>query len=357
MIGENLRPTEDPNLWALRETVECAIRGCTACLYKILVSAPKSLNGVRVVPACRQNERPESCPRFQRRTGGTDKMGVGLYDVSQKVLIVGDGDFSFSLSLANDRVGSKTGRIDLLTCTSFHTLEHLKEVYPDVETNISKLKEAGAVVIHEVDATKLESNETLKSQAPFDKIIFNFPCVDVPDGKDGQSYDLEANRLLVSDFLKQSEGLLNLNPQNLGEVHVTHKTKEPFSWWKIPTLCDPLNNSLKYERSVVFDRSCYPDYRPRKVNDKKTFPVGDAVTHIFSPTKGEPDLSYSDGVLSLDKLQSINQYVKITPTRLKQFVCLLQLPKAKRKKEKRTDYANAPPMKPKKHRKRGNKRK
>ena len=39
--------------------------------------------------------------------------------------------------------------------------------------------------------------------------------------------------------------------------------------------------SLSFVGSVVFDRSTYPPYRPRKALDAKSFPITDARTFLF----------------------------------------------------------------------------
>ena len=41
------------------------------------------------------------------------------------------------------------------------------------------------------------------------------------------------------------------------------------------------HTSLSFVGSVVFDRSTYPPYRPRKALDAKSFPITDARTFVF----------------------------------------------------------------------------
>ena len=55
---------------------------------------------------------------------------------------------------------------------------------------------------------------------------------------------------------------------------------QPFSWWRIVDLAAECG--LKHLGSVAFDRCLYPGYVNRKVLDKKSFPVHDALTYIFA---------------------------------------------------------------------------
>ncbi|XP_076954683.1 heavy metal-associated isoprenylated plant protein 41-like [Bidens hawaiensis] len=88
----------------------------------------------------------------------------------KRILLAGDGDFSFSSSLA---AAVKDGRN--ITATSLDTTESLFEKYKNIATdNIKKLRDTGATVIHGVDATTMNTNPQLQSLA-FDLIIFNNP--------------------------------------------------------------------------------------------------------------------------------------------------------------------------------------
>jgi hypothetical protein len=95
-------------------------------------------------------------------------------------------------------------------------------------------------------------------------------------GADGQAQELAENKSLLRGFFVDVQQVLLPH----GEVHVTHKTVEPFSWWRIIELA--LECGLQYEGGVVFDRYVYPGYVNRKVLDKKSFPCNDARTYVFT---------------------------------------------------------------------------
>lgn len=93
----------------------------------------------------------------------------------------------------------------LLLCTSYDSYDVAREKYPDLDSHVQPLRDAGATVLFDVDATKLESNklvmefcgkttkgrnnkgkaraddgapwEPLETSTGFDKIVFNFPHV------------------------------------------------------------------------------------------------------------------------------------------------------------------------------------
>ena len=118
----------------------------------------------------------------------------------------------------------------------------------------------------------------------FDRIVFNFPCLPVSDGKDGNSEGtgkadaaaIEENKELVRAFVRSAVPLLAPG----GEIHVAHKTKEPFSWWGFPDLVS--HTLLTYRGALVFDRAAYQPYANRKARDRKSFSAIDAVVYVYA---------------------------------------------------------------------------
>jgi hypothetical protein len=80
-----------------------------------------------------------------------------LYRASDRVLIVGDGDLSFSLALAT--MGAAAGGVEPenIDATVFDSREVAAKKYPDLEDNAASLVALGAKVGFGVDATALES--------------------------------------------------------------------------------------------------------------------------------------------------------------------------------------------------------
>jgi hypothetical protein len=227
------------------ETLECAENRCIPCLYKIFPSGipPTEFwkktdfqSGLKLPP----NARPELCPRF--KFGGYS----GLYCGSSRILTVGDGDLSYSLSIANYLFEAQ-GNAHKITATTHETYESVAKTYIDGEKNVQQLKKLGASVFHGIDATNLSSYDTFRDEK-YDVVVWNFPCVRISKGADGQVSELEANIALVRNFFRNIGNYL----QSTGEVHIAHKTIEPFSWWNIKELAKESHFECKF--SIVFDR-------------------------------------------------------------------------------------------------------
>ncbi|KAF5206973.1 Heavy metal-associated isoprenylated plant protein, partial [Thalictrum thalictroides] len=91
------------------------------------------------------------------------------YCSSHRILLVGEGDFSFSACLAK-----AFGSASNMVATSLDSLDFLKKNYANAMSNISYLKKNGSMVIHNVDAGEM-ANHHLLSGLKFDRIIYNFP--------------------------------------------------------------------------------------------------------------------------------------------------------------------------------------
>ncbi|OQS02213.1 hypothetical protein THRCLA_05388 [Thraustotheca clavata] len=257
-------------LYMQRSTLQCALELCRPCCYKLLVYGTS-----RIVP----NQRPELCPRFQEvkvKNEDEDDNSVeqepftienALVAKDKSVLTVGDGNFSFSLALTKYLSAS-----NLLTATSHESNATVLETYPDSSRIFTALNNLGVRVLHEIDATNAQQLQTLGS---FDRVVWNFPCVRMENGADGQNNEMEENKKLLHGFFTAVQSIL----QPGGEVHVTHKTKPPFGQWGIVEIAKTCG--LVHLGSVVFDRCLYPGYSNKKVLSKGSFPIWDSETFIF----------------------------------------------------------------------------
>jgi 25S rRNA (uracil2634-N3)-methyltransferase len=262
------------DLYIHEVTFRCATKEqCIPCFYKIYPLWKSKLH---------PNQRPETCPRSRSR--GEDQ-GQGLYSYSREkiILTVGDGDFSFSLSLSTDLRQEKRHAVNLIA-TSYESGESVRSVYPTARENIHLLTSRGVPVLHDVDSTKLELVPLLSQgyQHGIDLIVWNFPCKRAEFGADAQVDDIEENRELIRGFFQSAQRFLK---SEHSEIHVTHKTLEPFCWWNIVEIARECG--LRCEGSIVFDRYLYPGYINRKALDKKSFPFHDARVSSSSPPSHE----------------------------------------------------------------------
>lgn len=248
------------NLHVEKETLACVRQNhCVPCAYKICAfDVALDTEFTRICP----NQRPEQCPRGKESP--TKKP-------SQSHLTIGDGDLSFSLALCrqNQRV----------TATSYESEESLIKVYPGIEKTIAELKEYGATVAFEVDATNLKRTLPLKDtyDCTFDCIHWNFPCTAIARGQDGQNQEMEENRNLVRTFTEACPTFL----KPTGQVHMIHKTKPPYNQWKLEEVALEQCEKLEFLGRIVFDRCLFSPYIPRKALDRKSFPHHDACTYVF----------------------------------------------------------------------------
>jgi 25S rRNA (uracil2634-N3)-methyltransferase len=170
------------------------------------------------------------------------------FDVFDNILLVGEGDLSFTLSLLHDHGCAS------LTATTYDTLPALVEKYPQAQDVVQQIKDEDQTVLHGIDAQKLSSYKALKKKAPFDRIIFNFPHTG------GLSTDVNrqvrANQALLSSFFQSSIPLLT-SPE--GTVLVTLFEAEPYGLWNIRDLAR--HSGLVVLRSWKFERDVYPLYR------------------------------------------------------------------------------------------------
>ncbi|GAA5916362.1 hypothetical protein JCM6882_000863 [Rhodosporidiobolus microsporus] len=169
------------------------------------------------------------------------RKGMQPFRKGERVLLVGEGNFSFAhsllLPLSTASAASTSSappaplvNPSLLLCTAYDSLAVCTQKYPDLDTHVSALRAAGATVLFGVDATKLEENKEVRefarlgkvrsrkgrkgSEMPgaeegaggFDKIVFNFPHVG--QGITDQARNIRTNQILLLDFYSSASLLL-----------------------------------------------------------------------------------------------------------------------------------------------------
>ncbi|XP_050371474.1 uncharacterized protein At4g26485-like [Argentina anserina] len=207
------------------------------------------------------------------------------YSSNQKILLVGEGNFSFSSCLAKE-FGSATNMV----ATSLDSRESVLAKYSNAAPrNLAELEGMGCVILHEVDVHTMRQHPYLKDLM-FDRIVFNFPHAGFVF-MENQKKQIKLHQKLVRQFLKSACEML----KESGEIHVTHKTPYPFSKWEIVKLAGDFGLYLVEEAS--FSRGDYPGYLNKRGSGKKcnrTFPVGLCSTYKFAKL---PLLKFSEATL------------------------------------------------------------
>ncbi|KAI3951458.1 hypothetical protein MKW92_006504 [Papaver armeniacum] len=182
--------------------------------------------------------------------GGREVKWIKHYSSSHEILLVGEGDFSFSTRLART-----FGSARHMVATSLDS-EFLR-LYSNAISNMNELRSRGCTVMLNIDARTMAQDSTL-SQRKFDRIVFNFPYQNVKK-RGSRSAQLSLHRDFVKLFFENATKLLAVN----GQIHVTHKTNSFHCEWDLQgfSLSDYPGYNNKYGVvSKVMDASfqCQP---------------------------------------------------------------------------------------------------
>ncbi|KIK02117.1 hypothetical protein K443DRAFT_677882 [Laccaria amethystina LaAM-08-1] len=130
------------------------------------------------------------------------------FRATDKILLIGEGNFSFARSLIEDPpTGLQLLPPANITATAFDTEEGCYAKYPDAEEIVEKIKERGINVLFGVDGTKLEKHSSLKGKK-WDRIVWNFPHAG--KGITDQDRNILSNQMLVLGFLRSAAKMLTL---------------------------------------------------------------------------------------------------------------------------------------------------
>lgn len=154
-----------------------------------------------------------------------------------RILLVGEGDFSFSAALLaayKSAMYRPTGKPDpKILATSLDTREELATKYGGrVNTVLAGLVKGGHTVLHGVDAARLSEHPELSGQS-FDCIVFNFPHI---SGAKNQKEDVKRNRKLLRAFFGHALRMLT----DRGRIIVALRSTPFYDSWRIEKLAAPV---------------------------------------------------------------------------------------------------------------------
>ncbi|KAK7305294.1 hypothetical protein VNO77_43197 [Canavalia gladiata] len=224
------------------------------------------------------------------------------YCSDHHILLVGEGDFSFSLSLAKS-FGSAAN----IVATSRDSYDDVTKMYKHAKSNLNDLQELGACLLHGVDATKMKLHSDLKMRR-FDRVIFNFPHAGFR-GKEDNKLLIKMHKDLVLGFFRNASCILRAN----GEIHVSHKTTAPFNKWNIEKLAT--QSLLTLIECADFKKEDYPYYNNKRGDSYRCdepFPLGKCCTFkfIYNPKATQNHKKRNGMVVSRQQTNLLLQEIK-----------------------------------------------
>ncbi|XP_048129396.1 uncharacterized protein At4g26485-like [Rhodamnia argentea] len=194
------------------------------------------------------------------------------YSNLHRILLVGEGDFSFAACMAR-----KFGHASNMVATSLDSRGMIWMRYASSAIdNLDTIDGFWGTVLHDVDAHTMSKHPSLKHKS-FDRIVYNFPHAGF-HGPEASSLQIERHRNLVRAFLSNAKAMLAED----GEIHLTHKMGHPYSEWGIEKLAKEQGLFLVEEaRFCERDYVGYVNRRGSDINSHCTFPIGKASTYMF----------------------------------------------------------------------------
>ncbi|XP_043720393.1 uncharacterized protein At4g26485-like [Telopea speciosissima] len=188
--------------------------------------------------------------KTKRKVLQKEEKRIKHYYSSHKMLLVGEGDFSFSACLA--KVFDSAAN---MVATSLNSEDFLKKNYGNAMSNIDDLKSKGCMVLHGVDATKMSGHQFLKGMR-FDRIVFNFPHAGFSN-KESREVQISRHQKLITLFFKNAKKMLLED----GEIHISHKSVGFHLKWDIESLAS--DGGLNFIKAVRFKLNQYPGYNTK----------------------------------------------------------------------------------------------
>ena len=206
--------------------------------------------------------------------------GYCLHKSSEVLLIVGDGNFSFSRSVVTQL---KNGHN--VIASTWEREEDLIKSYANAERNIISLVARGANVEYQVDATNMHKNMRLLSlirgRSP-DVIVFNMPHV-----RFTQNEFLPPSHPRHRDLIRQFLRSARLMKGFRGRVHITQRIDcLGVDHLRVPEIAS--DEGFEPEQTVPVDdeklRSLFPGYESKfgaGIDPDKHLPVYQALIYVF----------------------------------------------------------------------------
>ncbi|KAG0488687.1 hypothetical protein HPP92_007498 [Vanilla planifolia] len=229
--------------------------------------------------------------------GWEQEKWISHYSSSHRILLVGEGDFSFSACLAR-----AFGSAKKMVATSYDSEERVLEKHRSAKNHLYELRMLGCTVLHGINVKDMHECPLL-NLVRFDRIVFNFPHAGhAPYLKESDDELIRRHRELLRDFFSSAKWLVNKG----GEVHVTHRDDLPYARWRI--ISSARKRGLMIKEKALFEKKEYPGYHHKRGGDikgNKTFPIGLCCTFKFA-VEYEREEREEESSLSLGKAPNVD---------------------------------------------------
>ena len=207
----------------------------------------------------------ETKERKKKLLRAKEGLGDWYLDNRRRVLLVGEGDFSFTKAIMGL---SQEEKIKHVVATCLDSFEELKKKYPETaKPNVKAVRRMGRVlVLDNVDATALEKDERIldacakfsekEPDTGFDLIAFNFPHTGA--GINDKFENIAHHRDLMRRFFQSAKPFLAPG----GGIFVTLKRGQPYDDWKLAAL--GRSEGLDLKTQIEFMAQLFPGYQHRR---------------------------------------------------------------------------------------------
>lgn len=177
-----------------------------------------------------------------------------LYQEPCRILLVGEGNFSFGRALCQVR-GSGEG----IYATAFDGEASLKRKYADAPQMRQEIEEAGGTTLVGVDATRIHKVKEFREA--FRIVVWNFPHMGA--GEKDVEKSIEKHRQLLAEFFASAVRCLDSSPS--AAIHVALKAGEPYKSWKIVQVAKAASGgTLQLSGVSPFSLAAWPGYEHRR---------------------------------------------------------------------------------------------
>jgi|GEM_PF-282788 len=205
-----------------------------------------------------------------------------------RILTIGDGDLSFSHSLAKHHPCKE------LVATVYDQEPVVREKYANHQF-IDALRQRGIPVYTGIDIQHPSQYQRVLAAhlRQFDVVIFQFPLITGEDAYNAFKHAQKRtsanllNRILLRHFLINCVADL-LDPQGEQLCLISSKDVKPYIEWDIERSLH-LNTPLHYLGKSPFNMEDFPEYQIRNVNRDKFVKDTKSFTYVWSPNANIPD--------------------------------------------------------------------